>query len=323
MRKIIGIGETIYDIIFKNNIPTQAVPGGSTFNSMISLGRMGVPARFITEIGNDKIGNIILDFMRANNLTTEHVDIFDDGRSQSPVSLAFLNEENDAQYAFFQQYPEKRLNFVWPVVEPGDLLLFGSYHAVNPQLRDKLTEYLAYAREQKAIIYYDVNFRKSHAHEAMRIMPAFLENLEFADIVRGSAEDFEILLNETDPERIYRKRISFYTPNFIFTNGGKGVEMFCKNGHKHIDIPAIKTVSTIGAGDNFNAGTLFGLLVNGITREELNDLLPEQWEEVIKHGTAFASNVCQSYENYVSLDFAAEYSQKYPVPQPLSDTNIP
>lgn len=33
MRKIIGIGETILDIIFRNNQPSHAVPGGSTFNT--------------------------------------------------------------------------------------------------------------------------------------------------------------------------------------------------------------------------------------------------------------------------------------------------
>lgn len=32
MRKVIGIGETILDIIFRNNRPHTAVPGGSTFN---------------------------------------------------------------------------------------------------------------------------------------------------------------------------------------------------------------------------------------------------------------------------------------------------
>ncbi len=33
MRKVIGIGETVLDIIFKNNQPDTAAPGGSTFPS--------------------------------------------------------------------------------------------------------------------------------------------------------------------------------------------------------------------------------------------------------------------------------------------------
>lgn len=41
MRKIIGIGETILDIIFMNNQPSHAVPGGSTFIRSFQLGRLG------------------------------------------------------------------------------------------------------------------------------------------------------------------------------------------------------------------------------------------------------------------------------------------
>ena len=54
MRKVIGIGETILDILFKDSQPTAAVPGGSVFNGIISLGRLGVNVTFISETGNDK-----------------------------------------------------------------------------------------------------------------------------------------------------------------------------------------------------------------------------------------------------------------------------
>lgn len=56
MRKVIGIGETILDILFKDSQPTAAVPGGSVFNGIISLGRLGVNVTFISETGNDKSG---------------------------------------------------------------------------------------------------------------------------------------------------------------------------------------------------------------------------------------------------------------------------
>ena len=42
MRKVIGIGETILDIIFRGDQPSAAVPGGSVFNGIVSLARMGV-----------------------------------------------------------------------------------------------------------------------------------------------------------------------------------------------------------------------------------------------------------------------------------------
>ena len=48
MRKVIGIGETVLDIIFRDEQPISALPGGSTFNAIISLGRCGVETRFIS-----------------------------------------------------------------------------------------------------------------------------------------------------------------------------------------------------------------------------------------------------------------------------------
>ncbi len=55
MRKVIGIGETILDIIFRNDQPSAAVPGGSVFNGIVSLGRMGVNVCFISETGNREL----------------------------------------------------------------------------------------------------------------------------------------------------------------------------------------------------------------------------------------------------------------------------
>ena len=68
MRKVIGIGETILDIIFRNGQPTAAVPGGSVFNGIMSLARTGIPVSFISETGNDRVGNTILQFMQDLSL---------------------------------------------------------------------------------------------------------------------------------------------------------------------------------------------------------------------------------------------------------------
>ena len=108
MRKVIGIGETILDIIFRNEQPSAAVPGGSVFNGIVSLSRTGVPICFISETGNDHVGNIILRFMRDNHISTDYVNVFPDGKS--PVSLAFLDDNSDAEYIFYKDYPKQRLD---------------------------------------------------------------------------------------------------------------------------------------------------------------------------------------------------------------------
>ena len=46
IRRVVGIGETVLDIIFKDDQPIGAVPGGSVYNSLISLGRSGILSPF-------------------------------------------------------------------------------------------------------------------------------------------------------------------------------------------------------------------------------------------------------------------------------------
>ena len=252
MRKVIGIGETILDIIFRGDQPSAAVPGGSVFNGIVSLGRMGINVGFISETGNDRVGNIILQFMRENHIPTDHVNVFPDGKS--PVSLAFLNEQSDAEYIFYKDYPKQRLDVLFPKLEEDDIVMVGSYYALNPVLREKILELLDQAREKKAIIYYDPNFRSSHKNEAMKLAPTIIENLEYADIVRGSLEDFLYMYNMQDIDKIYKDKIKFYCPRFICTAGAEKVALRTNLVNKDYPIEPLQAVSTIGAGDNFNAG---------------------------------------------------------------------
>lgn len=305
MRKVIGIGETILDIIFRNEQPTAAVPGGSVFNGIVSLGRAGVPICFISETGNDQVGNIILKFMRDNNISTEHVNVFPDGKS--PVSLAFLNDRSDAEYIFYKDYPKQRLDVVFPKLEEDDIVMIGSYYALNPVLRDKVVELLDQAREKKAIVYYDPNFRSSHKEEAIKLAPTIIENLEYADIVRGSQEDFFYMYNLRDADKIYKDKIKFYCSNFLCTAGSEQISLRTKTVSKEYPIPPLEAVSTIGAGDNFNAGIIFGLLKLNVRYEDLNALDEATWDKIIQCGMEFAAEVCKSFNNSVSKEFAERY----------------
>lgn len=305
MRKVFGIGETILDIIFRNDQPQKAVPGGSVFNGLISLGRLNVPVSFISELGNDRVGDMIRDFMEDNHITTEFVDRFPDGKS--PISLAFLDDDKNANYIFYKDYPAQRLEVPLPKIEKDDIFVFGSYYSLNPVLRTRMVEFLQYAQERKAIIYYDPNFRKAHAHEAIRLMPTVLENLEFADIVRGSDEDFQNLYGKSDAQEVYKEHIQFYCDRFLTTHGVNGVNLHTRNFTRHFDSPQIQPLSTIGAGDNFNAGIIYGLLKYDVRHADLPSLDQDTWGKIIRCGMDLASEVCQSYDNYISKEFAAKY----------------
>ena len=279
MRKVIGIGETILDIIFRNDQPSAAVPGGSVFNGIVSLGRMGVNVCFISETGNDHVGNIILQFMRDNHIPTDHVNVFPDGKS--PVSLAFLNEHSDAEYIFYKDYPKQRLDVLFPSINEDDIIVIGSYYALNPVLRDKILELLDIAKEKRAIVYYDPNFRSSHKNEAMKLAPTIIENLEYADIVRGSLEDFYYMYGIKDVEKIYKDKIKFYCPLFLCTAGAERISLRTNAISKEYPVAPLEAVSTIGAGDNFNAGLIYGMLKYDVRYRDLQHLSEETWDKVI------------------------------------------
>jgi len=304
MRRVIGIGETVLDIIFKDDEPIGAVPGGSVFNSLISLGRSGVHAAFISETGHDRVGRRIISFLEKNGVDASCVNVYPD--SKSPISLAFLNESNDAEYIFYKDHPNDRLDFSYPNVERDDIVLFGSYYAVNPVIRPQVVGFLEYARSKGAILYYDVNFRASHKNEVLKLTPNILDNLEFADIVRGSSEDFEVMFHKTDPDVIYRSQIAFYSRNFICTQGASPVELRADNQLKK-QYPILKTdhvVSTIGAGDNFNAGFVYGLIKHAITLDDIKlGLSEQQWDLLIGCALDFSANVCKSINNSVDQEF--------------------
>lgn len=310
MRKVIGIGETMLDIIFKNGKPIEAVPGGSTFNGIVSLGMAGVKTVFVSETGNDRVGEYVRDFLRDNNVDTSAINVFQE--TKSPVSLAFLDKDNNADYIFYRDQKHDHMDFAYPDIQKDDIVVFGSFYAVNPALRPQVSGLLEYARQRGAIIYYDVNFRKAHQADVMKVTPNLIDNLEYADIVRGSKEDFEVLYKKDSAERVYRAETSFYCKRFIYTDGPNPVSVFSNNGfHKEYAMPKTETVSTIGAGDNFNAGFIYGMIKYGVTRDDVEQGLSEEvWDKLIATATAFSADCCKDIFNYISKEFGQQLQNK-------------
>ena len=302
-RKVIGIGETVLDIIFKGGQPIGAFPGGSVFNAIVSLGRAGVSTTFISETGNDRIGDQVVSFLRDNGVNADLVNRCPNG--QSPVSLAFLDEHNNAEYLFYKDHPHDHVDFVYPDIRPDDIVIVGSFFAVNPAVRPQVMGLLDYAHNHGAIIYYDVNYRPAHKNDVMKITPNLIENLEFADIVRGSREDFETLYRKSDPDKVYTAEISFYCKKFVYTQGADPVVVRADgNFRREYAVPETETVSTIGAGDNFNAGLLYGLIRYGITKDQLDrGLAPEEWDKLVAYAQLFSNECCKGIYNYVSKEF--------------------
>ena len=300
-RKVYGIGETIYDIIFKDGKPVTGHPGGSTFNCMISLGRCGVNGAFISETGKDQIGDLIIKFLEDNNLSGKYVNQFPDGKSA--LALAFLDENNDAVYDFYKDYPNQRLELELPQLTKDDILVFGSFFALNEKVRPIVKKLIEQAYEAGAILYYDPNYRKGHVVNRDVLMETLIENFKCATIIRASDEDFANVYPNLSLDKVY-KELSQYCPNLICTANKENVALYTKEFKTSYPVPQIEALSTVGAGDSFNAGFVYSLVENNIKKEDIPNLSESTWAKLIQSAISFSSTVCMSYENYVSKEFA-------------------
>ena len=163
MRRVFGIGETIYDIIFKDGQPIAGVPGGSVFNGLMTLGKLGVKCTQISEVGSDQVGLIIKETMEKNGVDTRYLSCYEG--KKTAISLAFLDQNSNANYSFYKDYPNIRLEFELPQMDSEDIVLFGSYYALNPALRKQVGGFLKHAKESGALLYYDLNFQANHKDE--------------------------------------------------------------------------------------------------------------------------------------------------------------
>ncbi len=297
MGRIFGLGETVLDIIFKDYQPVATRGGGSAFNALVSLARAGQEVSLISEIGLDQVGDQIVHFLRENQVDTSWLHRFSPG--QTPVALAFLDENNNASYQVYKDFPDDRFQISGPDFHPGDILLYGSYFAVNPVLRKQVVPLLQKARKQGAFLIYDPNFRKNHLGNIGIYRPLIEENFALAHLVRGSDEDFENIYPGMCISDVLQ-RIQTFDAFSLITANSRGVYGLINGNSFHVEARQLDPISTIGAGDNFNAG-----LAHGINTQKPASGDIDRWKTIVEKAVEFSTDVCLSFDNYISREFAA------------------
>lgn len=293
--RIFTIGETTYDILFLKGLPIGSCSGGSAFNSSVSLGRCGMPVSLVSTFGNDRVGDLSMEFLKSNGVGCDFIKRFD---GQSRIALAFIDSDNNADYSFYQA--SKDVVPEYPEPSENDIVLLGSSFAIRDNGRENLLAFLIKVNAVGGLVIYDPNARQRLTDKPELLKKTF-ENFELASIIKGSDQDFMNIFGFEDGQSVYN-RISEFGPKCLFyTKGARGADLFLQNIHIEIPAPKIKVESTVGAGDNFSAGIVYGLYNYLIEELSYTSFEEKEWREVLNSGTTFATEVCGSAENYLPI----------------------
>jgi fructokinase len=132
------------------------------------------------------------------------------------------------------------------------------------------------------------------------VRQALVENLRLANIIKASLEDLRNIFGSLTTEGYFQKiREINKEAMIIITRGEEGATGTYREATVASPAKQINVVSTIGAGDGFNAGIVYAL--ENLTRSSLP--AEEYLKSIMESGTAFASEVCGTMDNYVRKNF--------------------
>lgn len=301
MRKIIAIGESILDTIYENHQPVSAFVGGRVSNAAAALGDLELPVSMVSECCTDKVGDWVVDFFEKHHVDTKSIDRYTDG--STPLAAIFKEDGEQDKIVNYGTYPTNRFNVIWPRIDEDDILLFGSYYAIDQPQREKLYDLLSYAAERKAIVIYLPGFQHGTQFNLTKVMPNILENFEVSNIVIDHANDINTMFPNQDSDKVYNNHIKFYGPTYIHITPGK-----CATIYKGIDkteVPfSCESDNHLGWQAGFIAGVIHQLIACNIKHDDIETMEPSKWQQVMTSAFDFAACCATNGDNTLSDEFA-------------------
>ena len=83
----------------------------------------------LSEIGDDRVGEILRVFLVGNGVDDRYLEVYQNRKSS--MSLAFLDDCNNAAYSFYKESYDKHTDWQCPAIMRDDIILFGSYYAIE------------------------------------------------------------------------------------------------------------------------------------------------------------------------------------------------
>lgn len=257
--QLLIFGEVLFDCFPSG----EQVLGGAPFNVAWHLQALGDQPRFISRVGNDELGQRILEAMTNWGLGVEDIQV-DCRHPTGQVAIDMIAGE-----PHYTIRPDCAYDFIdaaaIETVSDGGILYHGSLCLRNPVSREA---FLQLAGQSGMDIFLDVNLRAPWWQQDE--VYAMLERARWVKLNEDELRQLGFV--GTDLRREMSDFLSrFRLEQLIVTRGGEGALVLTQAGEfEHVvPEPVANVVDTVGAGDAFTAVYIHGLRASWTVAETL------------------------------------------------------
>lgn len=262
---VVAVGEANVDLILLGDVEpsfgqvekllgdARLCVGGSTAIFACGAGRLGLRTAMIAKVGSDVLGRFMIDSLRERGVDTTGVVV--DPEIRTGVSVILNRGVDRAILTYPGTIPALRFAEVDPgIVHAARHLHVGSYFLLD-SLRPEIPRLCREARESGMTVSLDTNYDPAGTWgggmaDVLRHLDVFLPNAAEALAITG--------------ERTVERAISILAKDVPLVGvklGARGA--MARHGSSPLvamAAPPVGVVDTVGAGDSFDAGFLFGFL---------------------------------------------------------------
>ena len=269
-----AFGEMLWDCL-----PSGRHAGDAPFNVACHLAQLGVAARLISAVGQDPLGDELLQVARDKNVDTRFVSRVRPGLPTGTV-IARVDAAGNAAYELVQPVAWDEIPLpagALAAVAASRAFLFGSLAARSPHNAEQLGRLLVLEGPLK---FFDVNLR-----------PPFVDFSRVAELARR-ADVLKLNHEEVGQLAAYLRTgaatpdaparvdevaaacavvaAALAVPCICVTLGANGAALWVRGKVIHAPAPPTAVKDTVGAGDAFMAGLMVGLTYGGDHQGVLN-----------------------------------------------------
>ncbi|MCR6107759.1 sugar kinase [Salipaludibacillus agaradhaerens] len=267
---VVTIGESM--VLFQPS-PEGTIPyaslfassvGGAESNVALALSRLGKTSRWISRLGDDPFGKMILSTLAGEGVDVSHV-ITDD---QHPTAVFFKESKGygDPNVYYYRKnsaasyFSKEDISSSW-FLGAKHLHVTGITPALGLKTAEMVSEAMKRAKEQGLTISFDPNIRKKLWRED-EARETLLPMVALCDLFIPGIHEVKLLVGERANDVDYAKACQHLGPQMVAMKlGSEGAYMqFGNEFHREPAYRVNHIVDTVGAGDAFCAGLLSVLL---------------------------------------------------------------